>query len=120
MAKKNFKNSPALQFITAKEALDEFNKEAEPLPEPLEIKFNEPPAVEVKPLELNLHEDIPFTNIVFPIPAKVEIETKSKRVQLVFTPSLHAKIQQEAKALGFSFNEFMCQLATRYFEAKGE
>lgn len=34
------------------------------------------------------------------------IETKTKRVQLVFQPSLYEKIRAASKAAGLSFNEF--------------
>lgn len=102
MSKKTFKNNPALQFITAQ-------PETTPTPQvelPQAEEITTPtPQVELKGL--------------FVIPKK-EVETKSRRVQLVFKPSLYEKVSTEAQALGFSTNEFIAKLIETYFESKGE
>ena len=94
MAKKTFLNNPALQFITQQEQAE--------LPE-----LNVP--------ELNVPE-IEISG--FALPAKKETEAKTRRVQLVLPPSLHAQMLEEAKMLGYSFNEFVNLLARTYFETK--
>lgn len=42
--------------------------------------------------------------------AKDKKEIKSKRVQLVITPSMHKALKQRAKAEKASVNDFICQL----------
>lgn len=45
-------------------------------------------------------------------------EVKSRRVQLVFQPSLYKRVKKAAKAAGLSVNEYVHQILDR--ETKGE
>lgn len=78
------KDNPALQFLSA----------AEPEPAALEVSGRDtlpeaPEGYELRP------------------------ERKSKRVQLLFQPTLYAKIKAQADAHGESFNEYVHQLLSR-------
>lgn len=75
MAKKSFKDNPALHFITRPEAA------AEP-------PNSRPPEAPLKPNPLY-------------------VETKSKRVQLLMRPALHARLKAEAAARGQSLNDLI-------------
>ena len=79
MAKKTFKDNPALQFISAEESTPE--------QETASIRTKQPPeGYKLNPLYL---------------------ETKSRRVQLILQPSLHEKVKQAAQTEGVSFNEYV-------------
>lgn len=86
MAKKTFKNNPALQFINTEsndpeESREKINKEAT-----IESEKNPPEGFKPNPLY---------------------VETKSKRLQLLMQPSLHAKIKKRAKKEKTSVNEYI-------------
>jgi len=97
MVKKSFKDNPALQFITTQpEETEEEIKEVKPAP-------------------------IPVTTEKPPEGYKLDpryIETKSRRLQLLMQPSLHAKIKTMAKDRGVSVNEFIHGILEEY--TKGE
>ena len=82
MAKKSFKDNPALQFISATEE------------EPQEQTPQQPAEKAPEGYKLN-----PFY-----------VETKSRRLQLVLQPSLYDRIKARAKASGLSVNEYVHQL----------
>lgn len=82
MAKKSFKDNPALQFISAAQ------------PEP-----PEPPAP-AAPLE-----SPPEGYKINPL----YVEKKSRRLQLVLRPSLYERAKKQAQARGISLNEYVCQ-----------
>lgn len=48
----------------------------------------------------------------------VEIESKSKRLQLLITPTLHTKAKKQAKAEGLSLNELFNKALAEYLEEK--
>ena len=79
MAKKTFKNNPALQFISTEESTAEQTQETAQTEQP-------PKGYKLNPLYL---------------------ETKSRRVQLILQPSLHEKVKQAAQTEGVSFNEYV-------------
>lgn len=81
MAKKSFKNNPALQFISAAE-------EPETVPERVE-QNTAPDGYKVNPLY---------------------IEKRSKRVQLVLQPSLFSRVKAKAESKGLSLNEYVHQI----------
>ena len=88
MAKKSFKDNPALQFISNPEPEETTPAEREPvrMPRPTE----KPPAgYKLNPLY---------------------VETKSRRLQLVVQPSLYSKVKAGADAAGLSVNEFVHQI----------
>ena len=85
MAKKSFKDNPALQFISTAE-----EEEQEVTPEkkaPTTAKA--PEGYKLNPLY---------------------VETKSRRLQLVLQPSLYEKVKATAKAKKLSVNEYIHQL----------
>jgi predicted HicB family RNase H-like nuclease len=81
MTKKKFTN-PANQFISNMDNLDQVAEEAE--------------------------RDMQERQISFDLPAQ-EKETRSRRVQSYFTPSLHSRGVKLAKSLGISFNDLLNQ-----------
>ena len=95
MAKKSFMNTdnPAMQFISAPAAQD-IPKAAEP---------------ETAEAEENQSEDV-FA--IRPKPA----EHKSKRAQLLMTPSLHEKVAKKAASLNMSFNELVNIVLEKYVQ----
>lgn len=78
MAKKSFKDNPALQFIST--------------------------AGETKP-EKQAHdpEELPVGYKVNPL----YVETKSRRLQLVLQPSLYERVKAGATSAGLSVNEYV-------------
>ena len=85
MAKKSFKDNPALQFISTDE------------PTPTE----EAPQY---PMKRN----------------PLYIETKSRRVQLMFQPSLYNKVKALATEQNKSINDTVHTILTEHFDGKGE
>lgn len=81
MAKKSFKDNPALQFISTPAEAEETAQEA---PRPTTEK---PP----KGFKLN----------------PLYVETKSKRLQLVIQPSLFSRVKKRAEEQGISVNEYI-------------
>ena len=68
------------------------------------------------PAEDKKIDDYPAEKIVENQPEKIEFdytkdtkEIKSKRVQLVMTPSMYKALKQRAKAEKTSVNDFVCQ-----------
>jgi hypothetical protein len=86
MAKKSFKDNPALQFITAQE----------------EVPADQPTAAAEIPTQRELANP-PAGYKVNP----VYLETKSKRVNLLMQPSVHERAKSRAAAMGVSLNEFV-------------
>lgn len=85
MARKSFKDNPALQFISAAgDAGPEQQDSAQ-----AEAAGNPPAGYKVNPLYL---------------------ETKSRRLQLVLQPSLYARVKAGAAAAGLSVNEYVHQI----------
>lgn len=82
MAKKSFKDNPALQFISATE--EEPQEQA-----PQQPTEKAPEGYKRNPLY---------------------VETKSRRLQLVLQPSLYERVKSRAKASGLSVNEYVHQL----------
>lgn len=81
MAKKSFKDNPALQFISAAD------EQEGPQATPTTAKA--PAGYKVNPLY---------------------VETKSRRLQLVLQPSLFERVKARATASGLSVNEYIHQL----------
>lgn len=81
MAKKTFKDNPALQFISTADT----EKTRQGTPESLAA----PEGYKINPLY---------------------IETKSRRLQLVLQPSLYNRVKDGAKQAGLSVNEFVHQI----------
>lgn len=94
MAKKSFKDNinPALQFIS-----DPEEEKEEAIKDTQEIPAQPPEGYKLNPLY---------------------VETKSRRLQLLMQPSLHAKIKDMAKAKGVSVNELIHAALEEY--TKGE
>ncbi len=84
MAKKSFKDNPALQFIST--AGEETRKEERETPRPAE---KPPEGYKLNPLY---------------------VETKSRRLQLVLQPSLYERVKVGAKTAGLSVNEYVHQI----------
>lgn len=85
MAKKSFKDNPALQFISAPA-----EEAATPAVQP-----EQPAGVPMKPNPLY-------------------IETRSKRLNLLVQPSLHSKIKDIAKVKDVSINELIHKALEEY------
>lgn len=105
MAKKSFmnKDNPAMQFISAPAAETETEAAAVPVNAPA-------PAAEVR------SEPAPHSESkdIF-IPPRSG-EHKTKRAQLLMTPSLHEKVVQKAASLNMSFNELVNLLLEKYVQ----
>lgn len=85
MAKKSFKDNPALQFISAPE-----REQTEPTTEATPTAPTKAPAgYKINPLY---------------------IEKRTQRLQLVLQPSLYERVKNTAQAQGISINEFIHQL----------
>ncbi len=82
MAKKTFKDNPALQFISSAEE-EQTTTDQQPKKAPREA-FTPPEGYRINPSYL---------------------EIKSRRLQLLLPPSLHEKIKGRAEKLGMSVNE---------------
>ena len=89
MAKKSFKDNPALHFITRPGAA------AKPKPDP---------AAGSAPVKLN----------------PLYVETKSKRVQLLMQPSLHARLKDLAAGHGRSFNDLVHEVLSGWTEKEDQ
>lgn len=87
MAKKTFKDNPALRFISTAEETEEREQTAEAVPVPVPSKA--PPGYKPNPLY---------------------VEIKSRRLQLVLKPSLYDRVKAGAKASGLSVNEYCHQI----------
>lgn len=105
MAKKSFMNTdnPAMQFISAPAP-----KPGAALPEthPEEAAVHE---AQTPPVQQKDIADIYF------IPPR-SAEHKSKRAQLLMTPSLHEKVAKKAASLNMSFNELVNLLLEKYVQ----
>lgn len=106
MAKKSFINAdnPAMQFISApasktEESAPGITAEAPAAP----AAAGNPPAQQQE-----------ITDIYF-IPPR-SAEHKSKRAQLLMTPSLHEKVVKKAASLNMSFNELVNLLLEKYVQ----
>ena len=87
MAKKSFKDNPAMQFISV--PATETHTE-QPTPEtPPRLTGKPPKGYKANPLY---------------------VEVKSRRVQLVLQPSLYERVKKRAEGAGLSFNEFVHQI----------
>lgn len=111
MARKSFMNAdnPAMQFISA----------PSPMP-PEEEPVTPAEKTEEKPVE-KVSEDKPKPRTqaskadAFDIAPK-SAEHKSKRAQLLMTPSLHEKVAKKAASLNMSFNELVNLVLEKYVQ----
>lgn len=117
MAKKSFMNAdnPAMQFISAPV------QEKAPVPETRlpEMSETKAPVADV-PAPVPVSEPAPakVTNSMenaFDIAPK-SAEHKSKRAQLLMTPSLHQKVCKKAASLNMSFNELVNLVLEKYVQ----
>lgn len=99
MAKKSFKDNPALQFITVQE----------------EASADQPTAAAEMPTQRDIANP-PAGYKVNP----VYLETKSKRVNLLMQPSLHERAKSRAAAMGISLNEFVHTAIEEMLNREGE
>ena len=92
--KKNYqkvKENPALSYIT------QMNDDSEtPKQEDFEIIMHNASEVEIEPVPKGYRICPQYS------------EVKTRRVQLVFPPSLFKKVQTQAKKANMSVNEFVC------------
>lgn len=88
MAKKSFKDNPALRFISAAPA------EEKPAPEAPPARPEEGPGEGYR------------ANPLY-------VEKKTRRLQLVLRPSLYAQAKRQAQAQGISLNEYVCRALER-------
>ena len=107
MAKKDFKNNPALQFITV--------PEEETAPEPEQIKVE--PAKSEEGRTRTKKSNAPTRTVIINGEA-VQVETKSKRLHLLTTPSLYEKIKKNAKREKVSINEYINIALAEYTKEK--
>ena len=103
--KKNYrdvKDNPALSYISQMSVVEEKEEEHQ---------ADEQSTYEQEPLEPVLKEvasiEIPVTPKGYKVKPQYS-EIKTRRVQLVFPPSLFRKVQRRAKRLNLSLNEFVC------------
>lgn len=107
MAKKSFMNAdnPAMQFISAPAPKPEAAPEAASAPEE-----TAPAATEVQAAASGQA----VTDIYFIAPRSAE--HKSKRAQLLMTPTLHEKVAKKAASLNMSFNELVNLVLEKYVQ----
>ena len=142
MAKKDFQKTPALNFITQEEKGKQKVKETikEATEETSNMVYQKPGETEgegtVKVMVTHGETEkrcgtVTVTKVTEETerPRKkkghrtayiegkaVQIETKSKRVQILTTPSLHKKLKKQAKAEGLSVNELINKALTEYID----
>lgn len=119
MAKKDFQKTPALNFITqeekGKQKVKETTKEA--TEETSNMVYQKPGETEREGTEETERPRKKKGHRTAYIDGKaVQIETKSKRVQILTTPSLHKKLKKQAKAEGLSVNELINKALTEYID----
>lgn len=111
MAKKSFLNTdnPAMQFISApSEKAEETAAKAEDSVKTAAVSAEAVSSPE-PPKALSPETDIYF------IPPK-SAEHKSKRAQLLMTPSLHEKVAKKAASLNMSFNELVNAVLEKFVQ----
>lgn len=87
MVKKTFKDNPAMQFISEQKPATEQNKlEEKTVTMGLPTYVQAPEGYKLNP---------------------IYVETKSKRAQFVFQPSVYARVKEAAKREGLSVNEYV-------------
>lgn len=107
MAKKTFLDSPAMQFISTapeQEAAQTASEAVEPIIEQTEAEQRKTP-VKADSSEPRYTE---------------RREVKTRRVQLVFRPTIYEKSKKRADALGISFNEYIHLALERMEESPKE
>lgn len=115
MAKKSFKDNPALRFISSPE---ETPTPAQAVPEHA--------AGIPAPIPGSLVSGTANPGVIAPAAASVPmkpnplyIETKSRRLNLLVQPSLHDRIKKIAQARGSSVNDLIHQILSDYCESQG-
>ena len=107
MAKKTFKDNPALQFISSKGAEEESSS--------MEVNVTkleqETGTITVTPKKVKQETDRKPPKGYKLNPLYVEV--KSKRVQLVLQPSLFDRVKERAKEQGLSVNEYVHRILDR-------
>ena len=111
MAKKSFLNTdnPAMQFISAPA-----EKTADAASAAETSVVSESPKAESVPVSEPPKASSPEKDIYF-IPPK-SAEHKSKRAQLLMTPSLHEKVAKKAASLNMSFNELVNAVLEKFVQ----
>lgn len=99
MAKKSFKNNPALRFISASVP-----------PSPQEEEQRLPPASPA-PAPVAPPHPHPMK------PNPLYVETKSRRLNLLIQPSLHDRIKAVARERGASVNDTIHQILQEYVDS---
>ncbi len=108
-AKKSFRNSPAMQFLSVSDNEDTTQNTAEPTPAPAEISKTPTPAEEPTPVYT------PQSTV--PMKRNPEyIETRSKRVQLLMQPSLHDGLRKLAQQKDMSLNDLVHHVMQEYLK----
>lgn len=108
---KEHKPNPALTFINAPE--EEEKKQSN-----MVYKTEEPKQEEEPKKEEGTPKKKKGYRTVYVDGKPVEIESKSKRLQLLITPTLHTKAKKQAKAEGLSLNELFNKALAEYLEEK--
>ena len=98
MAKKSFKDNPALQFISSAP-----EREGEEVTVQVTELEQQPQKLTVTPKRVAPTGKAPEGYKLNPM----YVETKSKRLQLVIQPSLLARVKKQAGKQGLSVNEYI-------------
>ncbi len=107
-SKGDFKDNPVLSMITNQTKPEE----EKPKSKPKKAKVEEGrPRKEKKPAKKG-------SKTIYVNGQNITVENKSQRVQLLTTPSLHAKIKKQAKAEGLSVNELINKALIEYTEGR--
>lgn len=99
MMKRNYrevKNNPALGYISQISDTSEEEKKEATEPQSLEAVLQEASSIEITPKPEGYKIKPQYS------------EVKTRRVQLIFPPSLFRKAQARARLLNLSLNEFIC------------
>jgi len=112
-SKKTFKDNPALRFISAPEKSPAEAHKAkvkpDPIPDAPKPKATPKTDISVSSEVIKTVSAVPSLKEEVPEGYKrnpLYVETKSKRVQLVFQPSLLARVKAKATKSGLSLNEY--------------
>lgn len=102
MSKKDFKDNPALQFISD-----------DPKPRPKQTYKGKSETLEDRLAEIRA---------MLPEGQSIEVKTepRSKRLQLVITPTMQKQLRARAEQAGISINEYVIRAIEARFESEDE
>lgn len=110
MSKKDFKNNPALQFISDDQSQSQSDTQTESKPKRTTYKKKED---DLEQRLAELRELLPEGKSL-----TIKSEPRSKRLQLVLTPTLSRKLKEAAERQEISINEYVNRLIEASVESE--